>query len=620
MVKIRDDIPRRVYSTFTHDDVENENYVINLANNDNSSCNTNGLCDHQFMQSYKITYNINNDELSKCADILEEYLSCYDLSLDELMYSELKTKNEVLEDFNNYNASVDDKSLLKKILEYGFGIINYEKQVDIHDVTYMESSENLTQHPYLQEMKEYYNLSDTSLKKYANEIRIYLLHAGYTLESLMDVSRTKSNATNEVKAYKNYLEKQGYVKTNFDTKLRIIKRFYEMTFGKLNFDRNYKSNPKKNNNLIPLPEYLFKTSKYVNHPIMKKFLNAKKPTKQTRTRYISIIRTYQKYYKLTLDEMTSATRKPEDIINEVKDYLNYKKGTGLKDESLTHHIDAIKRFYEFFYGNIFGFEFSHRANNGKEIKNYINSVQEHPHFKEYSEYFNLTNSTARTYASAINDYCFINNINYDTMITPRGEDVIKDETIEYRRNLKNRKLHEKTIQKTVGYIFRFYEYLGFIKRPSPDTSNLKDKVLLELNKHPLVKPFIDEMDITMRSKNFYVSCIRKYMEYHKMSLDELMEEARNEQIRIKNSNHRSIGQRLHDFKQYLKLNTGLSTYTINSSCRKVKRFYEYHGIKIPEKPIIKNNTRKRGYSRPNLNVRYAPIPSPIIVLERRADW
>lgn len=104
------------------------------------------------------------------------------------------------------------------------------------------------------------------------------------------------------------------------------------------------------------------------------------------------------------------------------------------------------------------------------------------------------------------------------------------------------------------------------------------------------------------------------------------EEARNEQIRIKNSNHRSIGQRLHDFKQYLKLNTGLSTYTINSSCRKVKRFYEYHGIKIPEKPIIKNNTRKRGYSRPtmftgdNLNVRYAPIPSPIIVLERRADW
>lgn len=95
--------------------------------------------------------------------------------------------------------------------------------------------------------------------------------------------------------------------------------------------------------------------------------------------------------------------------------------------------------------------------------------------------------------------------------------------------------------------------------------------------------YSQDRNIKKSTLDGYKSSLKKYVEFNEMSLDELIEEALNEEvIPLKN---RTIKKRLVNFRHYL-LNSNLTTKTARTYFSKIIAFYRHYGIEIPILPKV----------------------------------
>ena len=102
----------------------------------------------------------------------------------------------------------------------------------------------------------------------------------------------------------------------------------------------------------------------------------------------------------------------------------------------------------------------------------------------------------------------------------------------------------------------------------------------------LLKKYFIEKNLKSNSVNGYLSALRKYESFHNLSIDELIAEAKKEEkakIKLKN---RTVKQRLISFRQYL-IMSPLSSNTSQTYFIKVKSFYRFNDIELPELPKVK---------------------------------
>ena len=98
-----------------------------------------------------------------------------------------------------------------------------------------------------------------------------------------------------------------------------------------------------------------------------------------------------------------------------------------------------------------------------------------------------------------------------------------------------------------------------------------------------LKKYSHERNIKESTLKGYESSLKKYVEFNKMSIDELIGEALNEEaIPLKD---RTIKKRLIDFRYYL-LNSNLTTKTARTYFSKVIAFYRHYEIEIPNLPKV----------------------------------
>ena len=92
-----------------------------------------------------------------------------------------------------------------------------------------------------------------------------------------------------------------------------------------------------------------------------------------------------------------------------------------------------------------------------------------------------------------------------------------------------------------------------------------------------------ERNIKKSTFKGYESSLKKYEEFNKMTIDDLLEEAMNEEvIPLKN---RMLKKRLIEFRYYL-LNSNLTPKTSRTYFSKVISFYRHYEIEIPNLPKV----------------------------------
>ena len=102
----------------------------------------------------------------------------------------------------------------------------------------------------------------------------------------------------------------------------------------------------------------------------------------------------------------------------------------------------------------------------------------------------------------------------------------------------------------------------------------------------LFNKFCKERNVSDSTRTGYWSAIRKYENYHKLPMEELLQEAISEEENNIPLKDRKIKQRLISYRTFL-LNSNLSQNTVRGYFTKIKTFYEHFEIEIPHLPQAK---------------------------------
>lgn len=98
--------------------------------------------------------------------------------------------------------------------------------------------------------------------------------------------------------------------------------------------------------------------------------------------------------------------------------------------------------------------------------------------------------------------------------------------------------------------------------------------------------FCKQRNISESSRTGYFSTLKKYEKFNKLSIDQLIDEAINEEKQEIPLKERKIKRRLLNYRTYL-LNSKLSQNTVRSYFVKIKTFYQHFEIEIPYLPEVK---------------------------------
>lgn len=107
--------------------------------------------------------------------------------------------------------------------------------------------------------------------------------------------------------------------------------------------------------------------------------------------------------------------------------------------------------------------------------------------------------------------------------------------------------------------------------------------------------FITERDISKETIKGYNGTVKKYCEYYQMTLEELIDEAIQEEDDKLPKRTRSIKPRLLKFRTHLLNETELEVSTIKTHITRLITIYNYFEVDVPDLPKLKNNEPELTY-------------------------
>lgn len=118
---------------------------------------------------------------------------------------------------------------------------------------------------------------------------------------------------------------------------------------------------------------------------------------------------------------------------------------------------------------------------------------------------------------------------------------------------------------------------------------------------PKLKRFCLERNLGDHTVRKYYVNLKRYVNFCNKTLEELLEEADEEEDRVTRQGRRKIRERLIDFRVYLKENYATNTVLTNMTC--VTTFYKHFDITIPELPRMVYNES------PNSSIEFKDLPT-----------
>ena len=108
----------------------------------------------------------------------------------------------------------------------------------------------------------------------------------------------------------------------------------------------------------------------------------------------------------------------------------------------------------------------------------------------------------------------------------------------------------------------------------------------KVNEDETFNVFCDAKNLTKNSRKKYANCLKNYTNFHGLTLDELLEEADEEEEKISRLTKRTIRKRLINFRTHLIHDKEYQASTITTNMICAKAFYRFNGIEVPEIPNI----------------------------------
>ena len=99
--------------------------------------------------------------------------------------------------------------------------------------------------------------------------------------------------------------------------------------------------------------------------------------------------------------------------------------------------------------------------------------------------------------------------------------------------------------------------------------------------------FCEERNLKRSTINGYKSTLVSYTNFNKMSIEELFEEALDDEENIHLIKNRRIKKRLIDYRNYLINEENKMEYTVKTYISRIKTFYHHFEIEVPDLPPVK---------------------------------
>ena len=100
--------------------------------------------------------------------------------------------------------------------------------------------------------------------------------------------------------------------------------------------------------------------------------------------------------------------------------------------------------------------------------------------------------------------------------------------------------------------------------------------------------FCQERNLAPETIRGYKSSLKKYCDYYNMTLDELIDEAIDEENDNVDKRRRSIKTRLLQFRTHLITETSLKQSSIRTKMRRIFAVYSHFDIELPKIPRVKS--------------------------------
>ena len=102
----------------------------------------------------------------------------------------------------------------------------------------------------------------------------------------------------------------------------------------------------------------------------------------------------------------------------------------------------------------------------------------------------------------------------------------------------------------------------------------------------MLKKFYEERNLKQGTIKGYEGAVKLYTQYHQLTIDELLQEAINEEKNITDKRDRGIKQRILQFRTHLIQTENYSRKTINLYIKRITAIYNHYEITVPKLPII----------------------------------
>ena len=123
------------------------------------------------------------------------------------------------------------------------------------------------------------------------------------------------------------------------------------------------------------------------------------------------------------------------------------------------------------------------------------------------------------------------------------------------------------------------------------TTQQKNKKYYEKENQHIVEEIRITKDLTQETTKGYRVALSQYSEYHQQTIQELLDEADNEEEQHIRMKRRKIKHRIISFRQHL-LQQGKKPSTINTHTSRIKATYRFYEIELPDIPKLKSNTHE----------------------------
>lgn len=231
----------------------------------------------------------------------------------------------------------------------------------------------------------------------------------------------------------------------------------------------------------------------------------------------------------------------------------------------------------------------------EKYNEYKLGVKNNPHFQEYVK--NNSEQYASRRLTRLTAFCYALDENIDTLIAETNVEKILEMINTFEQYQTEHEYTQESIKTEKSTIRGFYQFLGIkLPRKNEPINQFYTKDIEQSKSFNTFNKLKTREQSTLRR---YKITLTSYCNFHQMKIDDLIEEADQEEEQGIRENKRKIKDRIIEFRSYMR-NNNYGASTIKSRITNLKTFYRANGITIP---YIEQDTNQ--YER---KLRYDEIP------------